>query len=127
MSYALPSTPELREAWLLWMKLWSQTARDPEPRHVMDELYDTMRREFTDEITEGIERGELHCDDISAAVTLLLALIDGFGLKAMMRDTPEAVREAQHLIGDAIAPRLGSSAGLPFRLQSGSRPVKESD
>jgi AcrR family transcriptional regulator len=58
VTYSLPSRPELREEWLLWMELWLQTAREPSNRRVMDGLYKRIRNDFTSLITEGNELGE---------------------------------------------------------------------
>lgn len=117
---SLPSRPELREEWLLWMELWLQTARDPGNRQIMDRLYDRIRGDYTALINEGIERGEFTCADVEGTVELLIALIDGYGIQAMMHPSPAAARRAKSFVDAAVAPLLGVPA-LPFRSVAGRR------
>ena len=114
VTYSLPSRPELREEWLLWMELWLQTARDPGNRQVMEALYKGIRKDFTSLITEGNELGEFDCQDVDGTVSMLIALIDGYGIQAMMNPTPAAARRARTFISSAVAPLLGIPA-LAFR------------
>jgi hypothetical protein len=45
---------------------------------------------------------------------MLIALIDGYGIQAMMNPTPAAARRAKSLISSAVSPLLAIPA-LPFR------------
>ncbi len=117
---SLPSRPELREEWLLWMELWLQTARDPGNRRTMERLYDEIREEFTELITEGNAMAEFDCHDVDGTVSILIALIDGYGIQVMMQPTPAAARKAKAFVDAAVAPMLGITA-LPFRVAGGRR------
>ena len=120
VTYSLPSRPELREEWLLWMELWLQTARDPGNRRTMERLYSRFREDFTALIKEGNEMAEFDCRDVDGTVSMLIALIDGYGIQAMMQPSPAAARRAKTFIDAAVAPMLGIAA-LPFRVAGGRR------
>lgn len=121
VTYSLPSRPELREEWLLWMELWLQTARDPGKRRTMERLYDRIREDFTALINEGNETAEFDCRDVDGTVSMLIALIDGYGIQAMMNPAPAAARKAKAFVDAAVAPMLGITA-LPFRVGGRRRP-----
>jgi AcrR family transcriptional regulator len=120
IAISLPSRPERREGWLLWMELWLQAARDSGNRQIMDKLYDRISADFTALIKEGIALGEFTCADVEDTVSMIIALIDGYGIQAMMHPTAAAARKAKSFVDAAVAPLLGIS-GLPFRGAGGRR------
>ena len=120
IAFSLPTRQDSWDEWLLWTELWLQTARDPRNRRIMDGLYGRIRGEYTTLINEGISSGEFTGPDVDGTVELIVALIDGYGIQAMMHRTPVASRHARSSVAAAIAPMLGIST-LPFRGAGGRR------
>ena len=81
----LPTPGELRDDWLLWVELWLRAARRPELR--------ADRRRSTRACTSGSPRDRRGDGERRAAPTTtpaladrLLALIDGYGVRALVGD-----------------------------------------
>jgi AcrR family transcriptional regulator len=119
ITYSLPVDTGLREEWLLWMELWLHAVRDPSLRSTVESLYGKLREEFTAVVTDGVKTGEFACPDPDATVTWILALLDGFGLQAMLLGTPVALTASQFAVGELIGRELGLTAPLPFRPPAG--------
>ena len=104
----LPGTPSLAQDWVLWVELWLRAARHPELRPVAEELYGRLREWFVDEINAGVEDGEFNpeLDSILVADTTL-ALLDGFGVRALMGDSNITLERARTAIEAALARDLG--------------------
>ncbi|MFC7263312.1 TetR/AcrR family transcriptional regulator [Streptomyces lutosisoli] len=115
ITFSLPADTGLREEWLLWMELWLHAVRDPSLRTTVESLYGKMREEFTAAVTDGVAAGEFTCPDPDVTVTRILALLDGFGLQAMLLGTPEALTASQSSVGDLVGRELGLTGPLPFR------------
>jgi AcrR family transcriptional regulator len=103
----LPLDGALRDDWLLWVELWLHAARRPELRATAAKLYARMHAWFMEAITEGIESGELTVDDPERVTDRLLALIDGYGIRALSEDPAMPVERAREEIWAAVAPALG--------------------
>ena len=65
-----------------------------------------MHEWFADAIGEGIARGELKVRDPQRTIDRLLALIDGYGIRALCEDPEMPVERARAEIWAAIAPEL---------------------
>ena len=104
----LPGTPSLAQDWVLWVELWLRAARHPELRPVAEELYGRLREWFVNEINAGVEDGEFSpgLDPILVADTTL-ALLDGFGVRALMGDSNITLERARTAIEAALARDLG--------------------
>ena len=71
---------------MLWVELWLRAVRHPELRPVAEELYGRLREWFADEITAGIEDGEFAPVRPDEVADRTLALLDGFGIRALIGD-----------------------------------------
>ena len=103
----LPLGGDLRDDWLLWVELWLRASRHPELRPTAAKLYARMHEWFAQEIEAGIAGGELTGCDVARVVDRLLALIDGYGLRALIEDPSMPVDRARGEIWAALAVDLG--------------------
>jgi AcrR family transcriptional regulator len=103
----LPTTPSLREDWVLWVELWLRAVRHRELRPVAEKLYARMHAWFSHEIEAGVHDGEFaHCDPDEVA-DRALALIDGFGIRTLIGDRGVSLERARHAVARALASDLG--------------------
>ena len=103
----LPYPGELERDWLLWVELWLSTARRPELRETAARLYGRMHSWFAEAIADGIEAGEFSAVDADALADRAVAVLDGFGIRALRArpggaDRPRAARRVE---------RAGAGAG----------------
>jgi AcrR family transcriptional regulator len=111
----LPSSPSFERDWVLWVELWLRAVRHPELRPTAEHLYARMRKWFAAAIREGIEAGEFNADcDPEAVADRALALIDGFGVRALLGDSEVPLDRARREIGAVLAADLGIGEALPF-------------
>lgn len=103
----LPAPGSLRDDWLLWVELWRHAARRPELRPTAARLYARMHAWFAETITEGVDSGEFTVDDIPRTIDRLLALIDGYGVRALTEDPAMPVERARGEIWAAVSAELG--------------------
>jgi AcrR family transcriptional regulator len=103
----LPAEGSLHDDWLLWVELWLRAARRPELRLTSARLYARMHEWFAAVVREGEVRGELTVADRDRTVDRLLALIDGYGIRALIEDPAMPLERAREEIWAAIAPELG--------------------
>jgi AcrR family transcriptional regulator len=103
----LPLSGALRDDWLLWVELWLHAARRPELRDTAARLYARMHAWFMEAIAEGVASGELTVAEPERLTDRLLALIDGYGIRALSEDPAMPVGRAREEIWAAIAPELG--------------------
>jgi AcrR family transcriptional regulator len=108
----LPSTPPLREDWVLWVELWLRGARDPALRPVAARLYARLHAWFAEAIAEGIAAGELRACDVDRMSDRLLALIDGYGIRVLTEDPQMPLDRARSEVWDAVAGELGLPASI---------------
>ena len=110
----LPTTAELERDWVLWVELWLRAVRHHELRPVAEELYARMRDWFVAAIREGVAAGEFARCDPEEVAERALALIDGFGVRALLRDGAVPLERARRAIGAVLARDLGIGEQLPF-------------
>jgi AcrR family transcriptional regulator len=110
----LPGTPELERDWVLWVELWLRAVRHHELRPVAQELYARMREWFVTAIRAGVRDGEFARCDPEAVADRALALIDGFGIRALLGDSEMGLDRARRSIGAVLARDLGLGEQLPF-------------
>jgi AcrR family transcriptional regulator len=83
----LPYPGELERDWILWVELWLRAVRHTELRPTAARLYARMRRWFADAIAAGMEAGEFDPGvDPERTADRVLALCDGFGVRALLGD-----------------------------------------
>jgi AcrR family transcriptional regulator len=100
----LPNPGKLRDDWILWVELWLHAARRAELRATSAQLYARMHEWFAETIQE------LAPHDVARTTDRLLALIDGYGVRALAGDPEMPIERARAEIWAAIAPDLHSSA-----------------
>jgi AcrR family transcriptional regulator len=103
----LPFTPALEQDWVLWVELWLRAVRHPDLREVAEELYGRLHEWFADELGAGVASGEFAEVDTDAVADLALALIDGYGLRALIGDSAIPLEHAHAAISAALARQLG--------------------
>jgi AcrR family transcriptional regulator len=111
----LPLDESLERDWVLWVELWLRAVRHPELRPIAEELYGRMRDWFAVAIRAGIEAGEFTRCDADEVADRALALIDGFGIRALLDDSAIPLDRARRAIGAVLARDLGVGEQLPFR------------
>jgi hypothetical protein len=107
----LPATPELAEDWVLWVELWLRAVRHPELRPVAEELYGRLHGWFAEEIQAGVDSGEFDSNtDVQAVADRTLALLDGFGIRALIGDSHVPLDRARAAVEESLARDLGLQA-----------------
>jgi AcrR family transcriptional regulator len=115
----LPLDESLSRDWVLWVELWLRAVRHPELRPIAEELYRRMRDWFVAAIDAGVEAGEFSRCDAEEVADRALALIDGFGIRALLDDSAIPLDRARRAIGAVLARDLGVGEQLPFRALPG--------
>jgi len=83
----LPYPGELERDWILWVELWLRAVRHTELRPTAARLYRRMRRWFAEAIAAGVDAGEFDASvDPERTADRVLALCDGFGVRALLGD-----------------------------------------
>jgi AcrR family transcriptional regulator len=114
---SLPFPGRRSDEWGLWVELWLRAVREPALRATAAEVYRQLHRSMSDLIAEGVEAGEFSVEDPGAVADRALALIDGFGLRALLRDPAVPVERAADEVWAAVAAELG----LPASAGEGAR------
>jgi AcrR family transcriptional regulator len=99
----LPLPGEQERDWVLWVELWLRAVRHPELRPTAAKLYARMHEWFAD----AIERGDYAPCDAHAVADRVLALIDGYGVRALLGDPAMPLERAREEVWDALASDLG--------------------
>jgi AcrR family transcriptional regulator len=94
----LPLPGEQEQDWVLWVELWLRAVRHPELRPTAARLYARMHEWFRDAI-------EAEYPDLDAAATAdrLLALIDGYGVRALLGDPGMSLQRAREEVWSVLA------------------------
>jgi AcrR family transcriptional regulator len=95
----LPLPGEQEQDWVLWVELWLRAVRHPELRPTATQLYARMHEWFKEAIEE-----ELPDVDADATADRILALIDGYGIRALLGDPGMPLQRAREAVWDALAP-----------------------
>jgi AcrR family transcriptional regulator len=112
---SLPETEPGRREWQLWAELWLGAARDPSLRPIAAQMYARYRTWIAAAVAEGVAAGEFARVDPGATADLAMALIDGLGLRVLLRDPSMPLDLARERIGEILARDLEIPAGrLPF-------------
>jgi AcrR family transcriptional regulator len=97
--------------WVLWVELWLRAARDPALRPVAARLYERYRDWLAGAIRAGIESGEFAPVDADRLAERTMALADGFGIRALLRDPQMDTERARREIAAVLAEELGLDPG----------------
>ena len=112
---SLPETEPGRREWKLWAELWLGAARDPGLRPIAAQMYARYRTWIAAAVAEGVAAGEFADVDPGATADLAMALIDGLGLRVLLRDPSMPLHLARERIGEILARELLIPGGrLPF-------------
>jgi AcrR family transcriptional regulator len=101
----LPGEQELE--WVLWVELWLRAVRHPELRPTAAKLYARMRAWLMEAIEDGVSRGEFAPCDAGVVADRVLALIDGFGVRALLGDPEMPLERAREEVWAVLARDLG--------------------
>ena len=104
----LPTPGEGEREWVLWVELWLRAAREPELRAVAGRMYESYREWVAKVIRRGVESGEFREVDPDEVADLAMALFDGLGVRALIRDPAMGLERAR----DLAAQRLGAELGV---------------
>jgi AcrR family transcriptional regulator len=107
IAQCLPYPGTLERDWLLWVELWLRAARRPELRETAARLYERMHRWFGGAIEAGIAGGEFADTDVDALVDRTLAMLDGLGIRALIRDPAVPLPRARSEVWRVLAGELG--------------------
>jgi AcrR family transcriptional regulator len=104
----LPVPGRLERDWVLWVELWLRAAREPGLRPLAASLYARYHEWLEDVLKRGIKAGEFTAPaDLSALTDRTMALLDGFGLRALLHDPTMDIDAARAQVADFVAPQLG--------------------
>jgi AcrR family transcriptional regulator len=95
----LPLPGEQERDWVLWVELWLRAVRHPELRPTAAQLYERMHVWFKEAIEEEFPEA-----DANATADRLLALIDGYGLRALLGDPAMPLERAREEVWAGLAP-----------------------
>ena len=108
----LPVPGRLERDWVLWVELWLRAAREPGLRPLAATLYARYHEWLEDVLKRGVESGEFQAPtDLSALTDRTMALLDGLGLRALLRDPTMGIEAARAEVADFLGKSLGIDAG----------------
>jgi AcrR family transcriptional regulator len=103
--------PQERD-WMLWVELWLRAVRDESMRPLAADLYRRYTEWLAAAIEAGRETGEFSSARSSAELAnLAVAVIDGAGVRALLRDPDLGVERARALVGELLSDELGLEPG----------------
>jgi AcrR family transcriptional regulator len=103
----LPTPGEGEREWILWVELWLRAAREPELRPVAGRMYESYREWVARVIRRGVENGEFSEVDPDEVADLAMALFDGLGVRALIRDPAMSLERARRIAAERLAAELG--------------------
>jgi AcrR family transcriptional regulator len=109
---SLPEPGEPEREWVLWVELWLRAVRDPSLQPVAAALYARYRAWLAAVIRAGVESGEFEPVDPEEVADHAMALLDGFGLRALLRDPEMDLARARRTVAGLLGPRLGIAPAL---------------
>jgi AcrR family transcriptional regulator len=103
----LPTPGEGEREWVLWVELWLRAAREPDLRPVAGRMYESYREWIARVIRRGVESGEFRKVDPDEVADLAMALFDGLGVRALIRDPAMNLEHARQVAADRLGAELG--------------------
>jgi AcrR family transcriptional regulator len=107
IEWCLPLPGSQERDWVLWVELWLRAVRDPDLRPVAARLYRRYRDWIADVIRSGVESGEFRTADVEAVADTAMALLDGTGVRMLIRDPAMEVERIRALVAHVISAELG--------------------
>jgi AcrR family transcriptional regulator len=106
----LPEPGVQRDDFVLWVELWLRAARRPELSATAGRLYARLHEWTRGVIDDGVARGAFAAQDTERATDRLLALLDGYGVRALIGDPAMSLERARAEVWAAAAAELGVTA-----------------
>jgi AcrR family transcriptional regulator len=106
----LPAPGSQERDWVLWVELWLRAVRDPALRPVAVQLYERYRDWLASGIRAGVESGEFAECDPDRVADHAMALLDGFGIRALLGDPRMDLSRARTAIAELLARELAVDA-----------------
>jgi AcrR family transcriptional regulator len=103
----LPEPGRQEREWVLWVELWLRAVRDPALKPVAASLYERYRDWMAAVIRAGVKSGEFDRVDPKRVADHAMALLDGAGLRALLRDPAMDLERARSLVAERLAAQLG--------------------
>jgi AcrR family transcriptional regulator len=117
----LPVPGRVERDFVLWMELWLRAARDPHFQPVAARLYGRYHDWLRKIVAVGIESGEFAAPgDIDTFTDTLVGLLDGLGLRALLRDPAMDLSTARRRVAEFVSTSLEIA---PAELLQGSDAV----
>ena len=109
----LPLPGHQEKEWAIWIELWVRALRDPELQAVAIQVYATIRAALVALLREGVQRGEFVVANPERVVDRLVALNDGFGLRATIGDPEVPISLVRAEMRALLESELGIELPLP--------------
>lgn len=107
----LPVPGRLERDWVLWVELWLRAAREPELRPLAARLYERYHEWLAGVISAGVASGEFSAPaNLDVLTDRAMAMLDGLGLRALLRDPTMDIEAARRQVAELLAPELGIDA-----------------
>jgi AcrR family transcriptional regulator len=103
----LPLPGDQERDWVLWVELWLRTVRHPQLQPTAAHLYARMHEWLRDAIEDGVRTGEFAACDPAAVADRTLALIDGFGVRALLGDPAMPLERVREEVWGVLARDVG--------------------
>jgi AcrR family transcriptional regulator len=122
----LPGPGKLERDFVLWVELWLRAARDPHLRPLAGRLYGRYHDWLREIIAAGVEAGEFTAPaDLAGFTDTLLGLLDGLGLRALLRDPNMDLSMVRVRVAEFVSGTLGiDPADLLAASESASAPPR---
>ena len=110
----LPAPGRVERDFVLWVELWLRAARDPQLQPLATRLYERYHAWLRDIVAAGVQSGEFTAPvDIDTFTDTLMGLLDGLGLRALLRDPAMDLARARSRVAAFASASLGlDSAAL---------------
>jgi AcrR family transcriptional regulator len=118
----LPIDADLRRDFLLWQELWLRGSRDDDSKALAVDLYAELRDWVGGAIRDGIAAGEFVPCDVSDVTDLVLALVDGHGIRLVLDDPLLTLDRARAQIWRTVGRELGITRPFPVQHPAGGAP-----
>ena len=103
---SLPLPGRREREWELWVELWLRAVREPPLREAAWAVYRQLHRSLEGLLADGVEAGEFAVDDPAGLADEVMALIDGYGLRALIGDPDMPVERARDRLWNALTVAL---------------------
>jgi AcrR family transcriptional regulator len=108
----LPAPGVQEREWVLWVELWLRAVREPAFQPVAARLYQRYRAWIEDVVSAGVAAGEFTASDPGAVADHAMALLDGVGVRALLRDPMMDLERARRMVAEILGRELGVDPGI---------------